>query len=273
MVPQSVTSSYAQARRLSRRVRTAQCCEARSAAHSAKLSRVATAVVAVGAATLEWPDCALAALAAHAEPANALSLATWIIHTSSVSEWVVAMWLFVDFAERWRRPGVVTLAWAMLPLHFSSLCACTYHFFYNSPAVADLVTLQAASTCVGNATLAIAAVRCAKKFLKPHFPFKRRSSGATPLFRLANEVKASPPEMPPFDKPALPTWTAGDTVFFLKLAALSVACAVVIKYGSLFIDAPFEPSMPLGVAIIFGGTAWTGVALALRCTRPPSSPA
>ena len=30
----------------------------------------------------------------------------------------------------------------MLPLHASGVAACTYHFFYNSPDVGSLVTLQ-----------------------------------------------------------------------------------------------------------------------------------
>lgn len=34
-------------------------------------------------------------------------------------------------AQAWR-----ALVWGMLPLHASSLTACTYHFFYNAPSLA-----------------------------------------------------------------------------------------------------------------------------------------
>jgi hypothetical protein len=79
---------------------------------------------------------------ARAEPANALSIPTWAIHFSSVFEWLLAMNLVTTFAlatrnEKWRG-----LTWGMLPLHASGVAACTYHFFYNSPDVGFLVTLQ-----------------------------------------------------------------------------------------------------------------------------------
>ena len=34
--------------------------------------------------------------------------------------------------------------WGMLPLHASGVAACTYHFFFNNPDLAFLVTLHAA---------------------------------------------------------------------------------------------------------------------------------
>ena len=96
----------------------------------------------------------------HPEPANALSLPTWAIHVSSVAEWVVAMNLF------WRLGGVPGgvrqwrgMSWGMTPLLGGALCACTFHFFYNSPALAPLVALQAGLTVVGNATMWFAAWR------------------------------------------------------------------------------------------------------------------
>lgn len=87
------------------------------------------------------PENPLAQLA-RAEPANALSIPTWAIHFSSVFEWLLAMNLVTTFAlatrnEKWRG-----LTWGMLPLHASGVAACTYHFFYNSPDVGFLVTLQ-----------------------------------------------------------------------------------------------------------------------------------
>ena len=47
----------------------------------------------------------------------------------------------------------------MTPLLGGALCACTFHFFYNSPSLAPLVALQAGLTVVGNATMWVAAWR------------------------------------------------------------------------------------------------------------------
>ena len=58
--------------------------------------------------------------------------------------------------DRWK--GVV---WGMLPLHTSGIIACTYHLFYNAPAISWCVALQAGMTFVGNTTLALACLRLA----------------------------------------------------------------------------------------------------------------
>ena len=96
-----------------------------------------------------------------AEPANALSVPTWIIHTSSLVEWLVAMGLAWKFAEATGQPRWKGVTWGMLPLHTSGIVACTYHLFYNAPALSWCVALQAGMTCVGNTTLAIACLRLA----------------------------------------------------------------------------------------------------------------
>lgn len=98
-----------------------------------------------------WPD----------EPSNALSVPTWIIHTSSLVEWLVAMGLAWRYAEVSRQPRWRGVTWGMLPLHTSGIVACTYHLFYNAPAVSWCVALQAGMTCLGNTTLAYACLRLA----------------------------------------------------------------------------------------------------------------
>jgi len=89
---------------------------------------------------------------------HALSFPTWIIHISSVLEWAIAMWLIWGYsknypllANEWKG-----LALGMLPALVSAMCACTWHFFDNSTHLEWLVTVQAATTLVGNCTLAIA---------------------------------------------------------------------------------------------------------------------
>ncbi len=104
-------------------------------------------------------DVTTCAFFIHPEPANALSLPTWAVHTSSVFEWGLAMRLIWEYAgvsgnERWKG-----LAWGMLPCLGSAMCACTWHFFYNATELEFLVALQAFLTVVGNFTCWVAAYR------------------------------------------------------------------------------------------------------------------
>ncbi|MFN5513638.1 MAG: DUF2499 domain-containing protein [Cyanobacteriota bacterium] len=87
---------------------------------------------------------------------NALSIPTWIVHISSVLEWLAAMALVWRFAGVINQPQWRWLVWAMLPALVSAFCACTWHFFDNAPELDWLVTLQAALTVVGNCTLCLA---------------------------------------------------------------------------------------------------------------------
>ena len=178
-----------------------------------------------------------ASAALHAEPGNALSFATWVIHVASVTEWVAAMDLVWRFGDATERPAWRELTWGMLPLHGSSLCACTYHLFYNAPSLNALVALQAGLTCVGNVTLLAAAWRIASQYA----------------------------DLPPAElRAGLPALTDSDAAFLAKTAALSVALAAAIKYGSLWLDLPFEPSLPLALAIVACGTVMTGAVFATR---------
>lgn len=87
---------------------------------------------------------------------HALSIPTWIIHVSSVIEWVAAIWLIWRYAEVSKNDAWRSLSFAMLPALISAMCACTWHFFDNPASLEWLVTLQAAMTVVGNCTLLIA---------------------------------------------------------------------------------------------------------------------
>lgn len=88
---------------------------------------------------------------------HALSIPTWIIHISSVIEWIAAIWLIWRFSEVSHNPTWRFLSWAMFPALVSAMCACTWHFFDNAPSLEWLVTLQASMTVVGNCTLCAAA--------------------------------------------------------------------------------------------------------------------
>jgi chromate transport protein ChrA len=88
---------------------------------------------------------------------HALSLPTWMIHISSVIEWIAAIWLIWTYSEVSRNPAWRALSLAMLPALVSAMCACTWHLFDNTLQLDWLVTLQAAMTLVGNITLCLAA--------------------------------------------------------------------------------------------------------------------
>lgn len=88
---------------------------------------------------------------------HALSIPTWIIHISSVIEWIVAIWLIWNYAIASGTPSWRWLSVGMLPALVSAMCACTWHFFDNAPSLEWLVLLQAAMTLVGNMTLCAAA--------------------------------------------------------------------------------------------------------------------
>jgi hypothetical protein len=88
---------------------------------------------------------------------HALSIPTWMIHISSVIEWIAAIWLIWRYGEVTKNRAWWGLSLAMLPALVSAMCACTWHFFDNSLSLEWLVTLQAAMTVGGNVTLCIAA--------------------------------------------------------------------------------------------------------------------
>lgn len=88
---------------------------------------------------------------------HALSIPTWIIHISSVLEWIAAIWLIWRYSEVMENPAWKTLSFAMLPALVSAMCACTWHFFDNSPSLEWLVMWQASTTVIGNCTLCAAA--------------------------------------------------------------------------------------------------------------------
>lgn len=107
-------------------------------------------------------DAPALALTIYQEPENALSLPTWVIHISSVVEWAIAMALVWKYAQVTGNPKWKGLTWGMMPLLGGALCACTYHFYYNSPDLDFLVAVQASLTWIGNATCAAAAYRIYK---------------------------------------------------------------------------------------------------------------
>jgi hypothetical protein len=109
---------------------------------------------------LDLPPSILPWTSPHPEPDNALTVACWIIHISSLVEFLVAMGFCWRWAEVSGNPRWKGLTWGLIPLHTSGITACTYHLIYNGIPV--LVPLQAALTFLGNTTAMYASYRIAR---------------------------------------------------------------------------------------------------------------
>lgn len=182
----------------------------------------------------------------HAEPSNALSFPTWVIHVSSLVEWLVAMGLVWKYAEVSKNPKWKGLTWGMLPLHTSGICACTYHFFYNAPSLNSLVVLQAALTCFGNVTMALATYRIWQSGTK-----SLSIAGQTP----SQDGEAGDVTLVGFEDMAVQFEKDSNPSFFYKVLGLSCAGSAAVKWGSLAFDVPFEHSLLVALGIIFIPTA------------------
>lgn len=124
-----------------------------------------------------------------AEPANALSLPTWLIHTSSLVEWLVAMglaWRLADSTGQQRWKGVT---WGMLPLHTSGIIACVYHLFYNDPAL-DWCVAHSRSLASAAYTAAItwAQAPSTPGYHAPYTPHGQGPRHPQVAFRLPNTI-------------------------------------------------------------------------------------
>ena len=184
---------------------------------------------------------------------------SWIIHISSLVEFLVAM----GFAWRWadvsNNPTWKGLTWGLLPLHSSGITACTYHLFYNGIPV--LVPLQALLTCVGNVTAAYAAFRIARyKGWKPGLD-EALPSWAQTMLRFDDEgsaqdgqndatIREESASLVGFED--LGNALKGDNDYSF-VAKLFVGCALAsygVKYGSTFFDFPYSANVSLALAVI-----------------------
>lgn len=179
----------------------------------------------------------IGALPTEAEPVNALSVPTWVVHFTSVFEFLLAMSLAWKYAESSGNDKWKGMAWGMAPSQASGICACTYHVFYNQ--VPWLLTAQAAFTCLGNFTLALAACRIAVSngwTFSELNPFRERPEqdenapgGGFDVGKLA--VKPASPE----DAGLVP-----GPLLVLEVVLLSLLSAYVTKYGELGLESTFQ---------------------------------
>jgi Protein of unknown function (DUF3593)/Protein of unknown function (DUF2499) len=188
------------------------------------------------------------------EPDNALTVATWIVHVSSLVEFLVAMGFCWRWADAVRNPTWKGLTWGLLPLHSSGITACTYHLFYNR--IALLVPLQALLTCVGNATAAYAAYRVARSngwsppsVLSPFLGSTNGATGSPSDQKLATQGES--PSLVGFEDLGDALRDDNDYSFLLKLFVGCGIASYVIKYGETFVSFPEDANVVLALAFVF----------------------
>ena len=87
-----------------------------------------------------------------------LSFGTWLIHISSVIEWIFAI-LIINKISKYKKYNLFFwLSLAMVPNLIGAMCAITWHIYDNPEILFGLVTLQGIFTLIGNSTLALAAI-------------------------------------------------------------------------------------------------------------------
>ena len=87
-----------------------------------------------------------------------LSFGTWLIHISSVIEWIVAIFVIYNISTYKKYNLFFWLSIAMVPNLIGAMCAITWHIYDNQDILYGLVTLQGIFTLIGNSTLATAAI-------------------------------------------------------------------------------------------------------------------
>lgn len=252
---------------------------------------------------LSLPTLSSLSLAAtHTEPWNALSIPTWMVHISSLLEWLVAMQLIWDHAVVSGNPRWKGLTLGMIPSHTSGLCACTYHFFYNgnlsftltrtnrsrliafniiAPELNWIVALQAFLTLFGNSTMALAAFRV-WSWERENGWYKSRGEYYDDILCIDMHVICQPgilyhaiagtqdeeridrerslitrpaEELRLFVEDAAKEMVNdnGKNEFALKMLFSSLVLSLVVKYGELVLDVPFnvgELSGPAALCIV-----------------------
>ena len=197
------------------------------------------------------------AVALH-EPSNALSVPTWAVHVSSVTEWSVAMRLVWVYAGVSGNGGWRNLSFAMAPFLASGFAACTFHLFYNAPAINALVPLQALLTLTGNCACGLAAWSIVKEGERLE---TTEGGWVDQTLTSDSELRLTPDA---FDWAPRPTLGS-----VLKLAAWSAIGAAGVKYAPLLCgDFFLTPTYEKALAIVAAPTlVWSFIVF----TTPGSS--
>ena len=87
-----------------------------------------------------------------------LSFGTWLIHISSVIEWMFSILVINKISTYKKYSLFFSLSLAMVPTLIGAMCAITWHIYDNQENLYGLVSLQGIFTFIGNSKLAIAAI-------------------------------------------------------------------------------------------------------------------
>ena len=88
-----------------------------------------------------------------------LSFGTWLIHISSVIEWIFTIFVIYKISTCKEYNLFFWLSLAMVPNLIGAMCAITWHIYDNQENLYGLVSLQGIFTFMGNSTLALAAIK------------------------------------------------------------------------------------------------------------------
>ncbi|KAL7529061.1 hypothetical protein ACHAXR_002773 [Thalassiosira sp. AJA248-18] len=200
---------------------------------------------------MDIPASQLPWTATHPDPENSLTIACWIIHITSLVEFLVAMgfcWRWADVTDNPRWKG---LTWGLIPLHSSGITACTYHLFYNSIPV--LVPLQAFLTFMGNTTAMYAAYRIAisNGWSVPwgEIPFLNAIDDDSDMD--AGLIREDSQSLVGFEDLGDALAEDNDYTFIVKLFAGCAVASYVVKYGEVWFDFPFQHELNVALAFIF----------------------
>jgi|TARA_B100000073_G_scaffold96805_1_gene76908 hypothetical protein len=91
-----------------------------------------------------------------------LSFGTWLIHISSVIEWIFAIFVINKISKYEKYNLFFWISIAMVPNLIGAMCAIAWHIYDNQDSLYGLVTMQGIFTLIGNSTLALAAIRIFK---------------------------------------------------------------------------------------------------------------
>jgi len=88
-----------------------------------------------------------------------LSFGTWLIHISSVIEWIFAIFVICKISTYKEYKLFFWFSLAMVPNLIGAMCAITWHIYDNQENLYGLVSLQGIFTFIGNSTLALAVIK------------------------------------------------------------------------------------------------------------------
>ena len=91
-----------------------------------------------------------------------LTFGTWLIHISSVIEWILTIFVIYKISTYKEYNLFFWLSLAMVPNLIGAMCAITWHIYDNQDVLYGLVTLQGIFTFIGNSALAIASITISK---------------------------------------------------------------------------------------------------------------